>query len=177
MLIALAYSSWSSFRSVSKSILAKPMTAFIGVRISWLMLARNADLRRDAPSASSQAVSNSSFVLKSLSDISLKATASPPNSSLDSRSIFVSKLPPAILSAPSFNKNTFFLISFEIESDINTPAAIERRVIITIKRTKKLFAIRVASPQVAENSSKIDIADLFTIFISLTIDCTFSPLT
>ena len=38
-------------RGVSRSRPVMPMTAFIGVRISWLMLARNSDLATLAASA------------------------------------------------------------------------------------------------------------------------------
>ena len=44
-----------------------PMTPFIGVRISWLMVARNSDLSRDASSALSRArMRASSASLRSL---------------------------------------------------------------------------------------------------------------
>ena len=36
------------------SRLVSPITPFIGVRISWLMVARNADLARDASNAASR---------------------------------------------------------------------------------------------------------------------------
>ena len=42
--------------SVSSSSSVMPMTPFIGVRISWLMLARNSDFRRADSSAASRAV-------------------------------------------------------------------------------------------------------------------------
>ena len=38
-----------------------PMTAFMGVRISWLMFAMNSDLMRSAASATSLAFDSSSF--------------------------------------------------------------------------------------------------------------------
>ena len=41
-----------------------PMTAFIGVRISWLMLARNSALRRLASSAASRAASTSASIMR-----------------------------------------------------------------------------------------------------------------
>ena len=44
-----------------------PMTPFIGVRISWLMFARNADFSRDASSASSRAFTTSRWVSRSSS--------------------------------------------------------------------------------------------------------------
>ena len=49
------YSSISSFRSVFISRLEKPMMALSGVRISWLMLARKADLSLSDSSARSLA--------------------------------------------------------------------------------------------------------------------------
>ena len=51
-------SAWSSASALSASTSTMPMTPFIGVRISWLMVARNADLARLAVSASSRAVSS-----------------------------------------------------------------------------------------------------------------------
>ena len=44
--------------SVSSSRLVSPITPFIGVRISWLMVARNSDFSREDSSASSRACSN-----------------------------------------------------------------------------------------------------------------------
>ena len=41
--------------SVSSSSSVMPMTPFIGVRISWLMLARNSDFEREASTASASA--------------------------------------------------------------------------------------------------------------------------
>ena len=38
-----------------------PMTPFIGVRISWLMVARNSDFATEAPSASSRLAFSSSL--------------------------------------------------------------------------------------------------------------------
>ena len=52
---ASAYSNWRGVSSVSISRPLMPMTPFIGVRISWLMVARNALLARDASRASSRA--------------------------------------------------------------------------------------------------------------------------
>ncbi len=45
----------SSVSGVSSSRLVMPITPFMGVRISWLMVARNADLASAACSASSLA--------------------------------------------------------------------------------------------------------------------------
>src|SRR5450631_4280432 len=50
---------WSASRLVSNSVVVRPNTAFIGVRISWLIMARNADLAAFAVSAAW--VSRSSF--------------------------------------------------------------------------------------------------------------------
>ncbi len=47
-------------RSASSSRLVMPMTPFIGVRISWLMLARNSLRTLSARSATSLAVTSSS---------------------------------------------------------------------------------------------------------------------
>ena len=60
MLMILIYSSRSSSSSVMASNPEKPTIAFRGVRISWLMLARNADFRWSDSSAFSFA-SLSSF--------------------------------------------------------------------------------------------------------------------
>ena len=46
-----AYSRWTGSSSVSSSTRVSPMTPFIGVRISWLMLARKSDLSCDASRA------------------------------------------------------------------------------------------------------------------------------
>ena len=43
----------SALSGVSRSRLVMPMTPFMGVRISWLIEARNSDLAREASSASS----------------------------------------------------------------------------------------------------------------------------
>ena len=53
------YSRCSSSSGVSSSSSVVPITPFIGVRISWLMLARKSDLARLAASASSLACSSS----------------------------------------------------------------------------------------------------------------------
>ena len=54
----LAYSDWSESSDVSESSLAIPIIPFIGVRISWLMLATNSLLARLAPSANASAFCN-----------------------------------------------------------------------------------------------------------------------
>ncbi len=56
--VATASANWrcSSSSSVSSSRAVSPITPFIGVRISWLMLARNSDFIRDPATASSRAV-------------------------------------------------------------------------------------------------------------------------
>ena len=59
-LTAWAYSRCSGVRSVSSSSSVMPSTPFIGVRISWLMVARNSDLARCAASAASFARRSSS---------------------------------------------------------------------------------------------------------------------
>ena len=46
------YCRWTSSSGVSSSNPVSPMTPFIGVRISWLMVARNSDFSRDASNAS-----------------------------------------------------------------------------------------------------------------------------
>ena len=48
-------------RSVRRIRSSMPITPFIGVRISWLMVARNCDLATEAPSASSRLASSSSL--------------------------------------------------------------------------------------------------------------------
>ncbi len=53
--IVSAYSFCSVSKSVSNSSAAIPMTPFMGVRISWLMFAKNADFARVAASASLRA--------------------------------------------------------------------------------------------------------------------------
>ncbi len=55
-MVFAAYSC-SSSSPVSSSMSAMPMMPFIGVRISWLIVARNSDLVRLAASARSRAVS------------------------------------------------------------------------------------------------------------------------
>ncbi|ODN67685.1 hypothetical protein A6302_04370 [Methylobrevis pamukkalensis] len=52
-LIVWTRSCWPRSSRVSSSRPAAPITPFIGVRISWLMVARNIDLARTADSASS----------------------------------------------------------------------------------------------------------------------------
>ena len=56
------YSRCSGVSSVSSSSSVMPMTPFIGVRISWLMLARNSLLARLADSAASLAFCSSTSV-------------------------------------------------------------------------------------------------------------------
>ncbi len=58
-------SRWSGVRSVSSTRSVMPMTPFIGVRISWLMLARNSLFDRLAASAASLAASSSWLVILS----------------------------------------------------------------------------------------------------------------
>ena len=56
------YSRCSGARGVSSSSSAIPITAFIGVRISWLMLARKSLLARLAATAASRASFSSSAI-------------------------------------------------------------------------------------------------------------------
>ena len=53
--ITSAYSRCSGVRLVSRRRRVMPMTPFMGVRISWLMLATNSDLRREASRAACRA--------------------------------------------------------------------------------------------------------------------------
>lgn len=53
--ITLAMRRWSVSSRVSSSISAIDITPFIGVRISWLMVARKSDFARVAASAMSRA--------------------------------------------------------------------------------------------------------------------------
>ena len=55
----IASARWSSSSVVSSSSFVRPSTPFIGVRISWLMLARNADFVFDASTAASRAAASS----------------------------------------------------------------------------------------------------------------------
>ena len=73
--------SCSPFRSVSSKRLVKPITPFIGVRISWLMLARKVLLAMLADSAASFASCNSSSN-RLRSEISLTVAVIPMISSL-----------------------------------------------------------------------------------------------
>ena len=54
-LAVCTYSRCSASSGVSPSSSSMPITPFSGVRISWLMLARNSDLARDASTASARA--------------------------------------------------------------------------------------------------------------------------
>lgn len=58
----------SSLNLVSDSILAVPRTTVMGVRISWLMLARNCDLVLDASRALSRAALSSRFAIANCAD-------------------------------------------------------------------------------------------------------------
>ena len=60
--IVCAYSRWMSSKGVSKRRPVMPITPFIGVRTSWLTLARNADLAWLAASATSLAILRSSSI-------------------------------------------------------------------------------------------------------------------
>ena len=71
---------WRSLSTVEASRLAMPSTPFIGVRISWLIVARNCDLARLAASASSRArTSSASARLRSVMSrkIAVKNSSSP----------------------------------------------------------------------------------------------------
>ena len=57
------YSLLLGVERISSASSVMPMMPFIGVRISWLMLARNSDLSRDASSAASRASTSSSTML------------------------------------------------------------------------------------------------------------------
>lgn len=54
-------SRWSGVSCVSSSKPVIAMTPFIGVRISWLMFARNSDFARAAASAAARAALSSRF--------------------------------------------------------------------------------------------------------------------
>ncbi len=73
---------WRGVRSVASSSSAMPSTPFIGVRISWLMLARNSDLARLAASAASRALTSS--VLASASVVIVVVSASVRERTLSS---------------------------------------------------------------------------------------------
>ena len=62
-------SRWVGVRSVSSTSSVMPMTAFIGVRISWLMFARKLLLARLAASAASLACSSSRFACFLFGDV------------------------------------------------------------------------------------------------------------
>ena len=49
------YSRWTALSAVPASSSSMPITPFSGVRISWLMLARNSDLIREASTAAANA--------------------------------------------------------------------------------------------------------------------------
>ena len=54
-----AYWRWVSVSSLSRRRPVRPMTPFMGVRISWLMVARKSDFSRDDSNASSRASASS----------------------------------------------------------------------------------------------------------------------
>ena len=70
------HSPCSGSRRVSRSRLTIPRTPFIGVRSSWLMLARNSDFERDASSACPTAVRRASVRWSTFSSNSSRALAS-----------------------------------------------------------------------------------------------------
>jgi hypothetical protein len=68
-------SRWSRPSGVSSSRLVMPMMAFIGVRISWLMLARKALLARLAASAASLAWASAAWLrMRSVMSVTLART-------------------------------------------------------------------------------------------------------
>ena len=75
------YSRCSAVKSVSSANSVMPMMPFIGVRISWLMVARKSLLARFACSADSLACVNSSTRSFTARDMALNAVPSCPNSS------------------------------------------------------------------------------------------------
>ena len=73
-----AYSRWRASRSVESSRPVSPITPFMGVRISWLIVARNDDFAREAASASSRAAASSTAVRRcSASSAQVRTSASP----------------------------------------------------------------------------------------------------
>ena len=55
----VARSRWAGSGSLRRMRSSMPSTPFIGVRISWLIVARNCDFALDAPSASRRLASSS----------------------------------------------------------------------------------------------------------------------
>ena len=70
------YSRCSEVRSVSNTRSVMPMTPFIGVRISWLILARNSLLDRFAASATSLAARRPCSLVRKACSVSHRAVAS-----------------------------------------------------------------------------------------------------
>ena len=63
----LAYWRWMSVSELSRRRPVRPMTPFMGVRISWLIVARKSDFCRDDARASSRAsASSASSCLRSV---------------------------------------------------------------------------------------------------------------
>ena len=74
-----AYWRWVSSKGVSSNRPVSPITPFIGVRISWLIVARNSDFKRLASSAASRAVTNSAWaILRSVMSWAIVATPRMP---------------------------------------------------------------------------------------------------
>ena len=94
------YSRCSSLRSVSSAMSVIPITAFIGVRISWLMLARNSDFNRAASRARSRAsASTSSARLRALMSsivMTWPVTVSPSETSCLERADIHRVSPPGV---------------------------------------------------------------------------------
>ena len=116
-----------TFSEVEASRLAMPSTPFIGVRISWLMVARNCDFARLAASACSRARTSSDsarfrsvmsrrmLVKKTSSPLRTSLTAISMANSVPSLRIAVSSRPPPVVSVPSVLKMA-----------VTRPAAAER---------------------------------------------------
>ena len=78
LLTRLRYSRCRGVSSVSRASSVMPMMPFIGVRISWLMLARNSLLARLAASAASLAIRSSSCA-SLISVMSVRRLTTPPS--------------------------------------------------------------------------------------------------
>ena len=80
------------------------MMAFMGVRSSWLMLARKADLVSLARTADMRASSNLPRAAMRLSAMELKAWASSPSSSREWMRMRCLRSPPPMMRAPTFSE-------------------------------------------------------------------------
>ena len=102
---------WRGVRSVASSSSAMPSTPFIGVRISWLMLARNSDFARLAASAASRARTNSWLIVSSL--VAVAVSASVRERTLSSSTVAAwnsENAPPCRLVLRSTRSISFWLI-------------------------------------------------------------------